>query len=125
MRFVARAYKDRNEVIIVREDGKVKTVSYLHWTAYLNKCLNGNFAHLCRRSLIVGYGNLWVGIVKDREIMPEDLEELKGMVDYFNIPEFAFDEAVALMYSRDSLFDLSCAGCEGGREVLRVSEATA
>ncbi len=125
MRFVARVYPSHETVVIVREDGKVRTVGIYTWKAYLGKCKSTGLAYLCKRSIILGDGELYVGIVTRESPMPSDLERLKPLVERFGIPEFALDDALALMHMRDALIDLSCIGCESGQALLARAEAPA
>ncbi|UXD22036.1 hypothetical protein IPA_01035 [Ignicoccus pacificus DSM 13166] len=121
MRFVARVFPSKEKVVIVREDGKVKTVSKYLWETYLSKCNTYGFAYLCRRSVILTYGKLAIGIVTNREPLLEDLEELKPLLEQVGMPDFVYDEAVSLIYARDTLLDLSCAGCNAIKSLPEVT----
>jgi hypothetical protein len=77
---------------------------------------------LCRRSIILTYGKLAVGILTSQEPLLEDVEELKPLIEQVGMPDFVLDEAVSLIYSRDTLLDLSCAGCNS---IAGLSEVTA
>jgi len=125
MRFVARVYPSENVVVIVREDGKVRTVSLNLWRAYLSKCESYGVAYLCRRAAMVSGGDIVVGIVTEEPPKPEDLDRIRPLLNNFGIPEFALEDLVALMYSRDELEDLSCVGCREGRALLAASAVPA
>ncbi len=112
MLFVARVFPSQEKVIIVRDDGKVKEIGKHTWEAYLSKCNTYGFAYLCRRSVILTYGNLAVGIVTKREPLIDDVEMLKPLAEEVGMPDFVIDEAISLIYARDTLLDLSCAGCD-------------
>ena len=112
MLFVARIFPSKEKVIIVRDDGKVKVVSKSLWETYLSKCSTYGFAYLCRRSVILTYGKLAIGIVTRRAPLVDDLEVLKPLAEEVGIPDFVIEEAESLIYARDTLLDLSCAGCD-------------
>jgi len=111
MLFVARVFPSKDKVIIVRSDKKVKIVSKNLWDAYLSKCSTYGFAYLCKRSIILTYGKLAVGIVTRRAPLLDDLDLLKPLAEEVGIPDFVLEEAESLIYARDTLLDLSCAGC--------------
>ena len=111
--FIARVFRSKSKVVIAMNNGKVKIVELDLWNKYLSKCSTYGYAYLCRRSLVLRYGDLLVGLVKrDEQPMLEDLEKLMPTLNELSFPPFVIDEAISLIYSRDALVDLSCAGCD-------------
>ncbi|ALU12095.1 hypothetical protein EYM_00125 [Ignicoccus islandicus DSM 13165] len=111
--FIARVYRSKSKVVLAMSNGKVKVIELSIWNKYLSKCWTYGYAYLCKRSLILKYGDLVIGLVKKNEPpMPEDVEALMPLIEKLSFPHFVVDEVISLMYSRDTLLDLSCAGCE-------------
>jgi len=106
MKFVARVYPERNEVVVVKENGEVRSVNLDLWRKYLNKCHTNGAVYLCNKAAMVSKGNLFVGVVTDSQPLPEPVMKELG------IPEFLLEDLVSMMYLRDAMFDLSCVGCE-------------
>ncbi|NPA84695.1 MAG: hypothetical protein GXO07_01655 [Crenarchaeota archaeon] len=123
MRFVARVDPRRGAVVLAREDGKVRVVSLQKWRSYLSKCKGYGAAYLCRRAIIVGTDDMYVGVVTRDQPMPKDLKALRPLVERYGIPDFVLEDVVALMYHRDSLVDLSCVGCREGKALLEAVPA--
>ncbi len=126
--FAGRIFKSKSKVLLVTENGKVKIVPLNLWKKYLSKCSTYGYAYLCNRSIILRYGELIIGLVKrDGQPTLEDIDKLASLAEKLSMPYFVIDEAISLIYSRDTLLDFSCMGCDlvqmpkGGLETAQVS----
>ena len=112
MKFVAEVRRDSGKVIISKEDGEVREVSLNVWDRYLSKCMSNGAAYLCKRAAMISKGDVFVGVVTEKEPRPEDVSSIEELARSLGLPEFLLEDLISLMYIRDAMFDLSCVGCE-------------